>query len=130
MSRFAKIDDTGLVVDVVVADSVEWLAENLGGDWVETFTDGTRKQRASKGFTYDAENDVFVSPQPYDSWVLNESFDWVPPVAMPSDVYKATWNEELGDWDTIAVAPPDDGKGYVWDGSGWVESGIPADWTG
>jgi hypothetical protein len=128
MSRFAKIDENGLVVDVVVADSAELLTELVGGSWVETFTDGTRKQRASKGFTYDAKNDVFVSPQSYPSWILNDSFDWVAPVPQPDNVYKATWDENSGDWDIIVDGPPEDGKGYVWDGSQWVDSGIPADW--
>jgi hypothetical protein len=30
---------------------------------------------AGIGFTYDEENDVFYSPQPYPSWILNEELE-------------------------------------------------------
>jgi hypothetical protein len=38
---------------------------------------------AGIGYTYDAVNDVFIAPQPYGSWTLDENFDWQPPTPMP-----------------------------------------------
>jgi hypothetical protein len=38
-----------------------------------------RKQYAGIGFTYDAVNDVFIAPQPYPSWALDDNFNWQPP---------------------------------------------------
>jgi hypothetical protein len=42
-------------------------------------------------------NDVFIAPQPYPSWSLDENFDWQAPTPMPteSDWY---WSEENGEW--------------------------------
>ena len=42
-----------------------------------------RKQYAGIGYTYDAVNDVFICPQPYGSWTLDDNFDWQPPTPMP-----------------------------------------------
>jgi hypothetical protein len=36
-------------------------------------------------YTYDAVNDVFIAPQPYPSWSLDENFDWQPPTPMPTE---------------------------------------------
>lgn len=37
MSNYcAEIDKSGAVIRVVVAESVDWCAKNLGGSWVET----------------------------------------------------------------------------------------------
>jgi hypothetical protein len=63
MKYWAKISDLGLVENVTVGDSVEWLTENIGGVWVETFPDGSeRGNYAGVGYTYDEALDVFVAP--------------------------------------------------------------------
>jgi hypothetical protein len=38
-----------------------------------------RKQYAGIGYTYDADADVFVAPQPFPSWTLDDNNDWQPP---------------------------------------------------
>tara|TARA_S200002703_G_scaffold152185_1_gene152362 strand:+ start:172 stop:543 length:372 start_codon:yes stop_codon:yes gene_type:complete len=61
-----------------------------------------RKNYAGIGYTYDETRDAFIPPQPYDSWVLNEtSCLWEAPVAYPTDGNQYEWNEELGTWDLI-----------------------------
>ena len=61
-----------------------------------------RKNYAGIGYTYDETRDAFISPQPFDSWILNEtSCLWEAPVAYPEDGQQYTWNEELGTWDLI-----------------------------
>jgi len=53
---------------------------------------------ASIGFTYDAERDAFIAPQPYPSWVFDEATcQWWPPVAYPGDLVCA-WDEEKVTW--------------------------------
>lgn len=43
-----------------------------------------RKNYAGIGYTYDPIRDAFIAPQPFASWVLNESSCvWEPPVPMP-----------------------------------------------
>lgn len=104
MAHWAEIDKNGIVLRVTVGDNSEpdqgyqWLIDNLGGTWVQTSYNGNmRKQFAGIGFTYDSENDIFISPSPFQSWVLDENFDWQAPVPMPTDG-DYTWDESAGNW--------------------------------
>ena len=63
-----------------------------------SYNNSVRKQFAGIGFTYDTVADVFVTPQPYPSWTLDENHDWQPPVAMPTDGEMYTWNEDTQAW--------------------------------
>ena len=104
MSYFAKIDSSNIVADVTVADQ-EFINTGVMGDpsiWIETnMASGIRKQYAQIGFTYDAVNDVFISPKPYPSWSLDTNFDWQAPTAMPVDDKMYEWNETTTTWDEI-----------------------------
>jgi hypothetical protein len=63
---FAQIDDDNFVTDVHVV-SQEFINENperYQGIWVETFLDVEGKTYAGIGYTYDAELDDFVAPDP------------------------------------------------------------------
>ena len=61
-----------------------------------------RKNYAGIGYTYDETRDAFIPPQPFDSWMLNEtSCLWEAPVAYPDDDQMYTWNEETTSWDLI-----------------------------
>jgi hypothetical protein len=58
-----------------------------------------RKQYAGIGYTYDPVNDVFIAPQPYGSWTLDENFDWQPPTPMPVEEGKEyVWFEPNQQW--------------------------------
>lgn len=64
-STFAKVEN-GIVTQVNVV-TWEFLTENPEryGDaslWIECFQDGSGRGYCSKGWSYDAENDVFVAP--------------------------------------------------------------------
>ena len=102
MSHFAKIDTNNIVIQVIVAEQ-DFIDSGSVGDpalWVETSRKNNfRKQHAEKGYTYDKTNDVFVTPQPYASWTLDDSFDWQPPTAMPDDDKMYNWNEDTQAWD-------------------------------
>ena len=109
---FAEVKD-GLVVRVLVIPSserdrgAEYLAVDLGlgGEWVETFSDGSARGRyASVGFTYFPQHDVFAGPQPFPSWVLDtQSGEWNAPVPHPGGGYHY-WDEESLSW--IPSDPP------------------------
>ena len=104
MAHFAQIDSNNKVVQVIVVDDANVTGDTssyitnilgLSGTWVQTSFNtrggihtrgGTplRKNFAGKGFTYDAIRDAFIPPQPYPSWVLNESTcQWHAPVPYP-----------------------------------------------
>lgn len=106
MAHFAKIDNDNRVTQVLVVDNSQehrgesFLAGDLGlgGRWIQTsYNHNFRKQFAGVGFTYDEEGDVFVTPQPYPSWKLDENFDWQPPVKMPTDTLYQ-WDEATLNW--------------------------------
>jgi len=106
MAHWAEIDNDNKVIRVLVGDNndpngdegYQWLVDNLGGNWIQTsYNHNFRKQYAGIGFTYDAVNDVFIAPQPYPSWSLNQNFDWQPPTPMPTEGFWL-WDEDSLSW--------------------------------
>lgn len=101
MAHFAELDDNNIVLRVIVvsndneADGENWCKNLLGGNWKQTsYNNNIRKNYAGIGFTYDESKDAFIPPQPYTSWVLDESTcQWKPPVDYPSDGKDYTWKE-------------------------------------
>ena len=120
MAYFAQIDDDGTVLNVIsisnadAPDPAPEHSEPLGqafiaalavndprleGTWIQTSYSGRiRKQYAGKGMRYDAEADVFISPQPFPSWTLDASHDWQPPTPYPTDGNLYRWDEETLSW--------------------------------
>ena len=118
MAYFAKVIDNK-VVKVIAADQefINIYDDGLGGEWIQTsyntrsgkhYSPETgleddklplRKNFAGFNYTYDRENDAFIPPKPYSSFVLNEeTFRWEPPIpypeGMPGGFYRYIWNEE------------------------------------
>ena len=119
MAHFAQLDENDIVQQVIVVHNNELLDENgdekeingirfceslFGGIWVQTSYNGSfRKNFAGFGFTYDTQRDAFISPKPYDSWLLNEdTCQWYSPVPMPTDGKLYTWDEETVNWVEVA----------------------------
>lgn len=115
MAHFARLDENNVVVRVCVLENtiiqdgdlveqehlgVEFLNNLHGGTWVQTSYNGTfRKNFAGAGYTYDSERDAFISPKPFDSWVLNEeTCQWQAPTPMPEDDNIYLWDEESQEW--------------------------------
>ena len=106
MAHFAEINQDNIVIRVLVVDNslehrgADFLANDLGlgGNWIQTsYNNNFRKQFAGIGFKYDADADVFIAPQPFPSWSLNEDFDWEAPVAKP-DGLDWEWDEATLSW--------------------------------
>lgn len=117
MAHFAKIEN-GFVTQVIVVNNQDTSDENgveqehigvafceqlFGGTWKQTSYNGNiRKNYAGVGYTYNADLDAFVPPQPFPSWTLNETTArWDAPVAMPDDGAMYIWNEEQQTWDAV-----------------------------
>lgn len=108
MSHFAKVEN-GVVTQVIVAGQDVIDSGLFGTGWVQTSynTRGgqhpegrpLRKNYAGVGFTYDANRDAFIAPQPFANWTLDEvTCTWVPPVAVPEDGKRYTWDEATTNW--------------------------------
>jgi hypothetical protein len=114
MANFAKINGDLVTEVIVIANSdcddlVFPASEPVGqayiaslgieGEWLQTsYNNNFRKQYAGIGYTYDATADVFVAPQPYPSWSLDENYDWQAPIAYPADGKNYSWDEANQVW--------------------------------
>ena len=108
MAHYAFLNENNVVTEVITGIDETELIEGLDTEtWYGNFRGQTckrtsynnniRKQYASIGFTYDAVNDVFVAPQPYPSWSLDNNFDWQPPTPMPTEG-RWYWDEDNLSW--------------------------------
>ncbi len=112
MAHFAKLDENNLVIEVYCvanealdpqneeASGIAFLTEWSGGytNWKQTsYNHNIRKQYAGVNFTFDALNDVFIRPQPYPSWSLDNDFNWQPPIPAPEGM-GWYWNEAEQVW--------------------------------
>jgi hypothetical protein len=115
MSHFAKVVD-GKVTQVIVAEPefFDTFVDSSPGTWLQTSynTHGNqhpegrplRGNYAGVGFTYDAQNDVFIAPKPFNSWVINEdTWLWEAPTPMPDDGKVYTWDEETTNWKEVTL---------------------------
>jgi hypothetical protein len=61
-----------------------------------------RGNYAGIGYRYDDNLDAFIPPQPYPSWVLNETTClWDAPVARPDDGLLYNWDEASQSWQEV-----------------------------
>lgn len=108
MSHWAEIDNNNKVIRVTVGDNnlpdegYQWLVDNLGGTWIKTsYNANIRGKYAGIGDTYNAEEDIFIAPQPFPSWTRSGSF-WNPPTPMPTTEDKFYyWSEDDLSWREI-----------------------------
>mgnify|MGYP003113797855 CR=1 FL=1 len=153
MAHFAELDENNIVVRVLVFDDADVNAN--GGDqsqtaasfcetivpfsetgvkWVQTsFNNNFRKQYASKGFTYNPTQNVFIKPQPFSSWSLDGNNDWQAPITYPTvteegDItYYIYWNETAYQadnstgWETTKSNDTSENPTiYKWNGTTWI----------
>ena len=113
MAHYAWLDENNLVVNVTVGVDEEIVQQSIGGSteaWEAFYSEATghtikrtsyngniRKQYAGIGYTYNADADVFVAPQPYPSWSLDNNFDWQAPTPRPEGL-NWYWDEDNLSW--------------------------------
>lgn len=122
MAHYAFLDENNIVTDVITGRDEDDLPEGITS-WEEHYaevrglickrtsyntygnahkTGGQpfRGNYAGIGFTYDEDNDVFIPPQPFPSWILNTStYLWEAPAPRPDETY--VWNEENQAWEQL-----------------------------
>ena len=119
MAHLARLNNDNVVLAVHCVNNNELLdngveSEQKGIDfltslhghtnWKQTSYNGNiRKNYAGIGYTYDATRDAFIPPQPYQSWVLDESTcHWTALIPMPTDG-QYTWDEMSLNWKLLEV---------------------------
>ena len=109
MDYYAFLDENDIVTQVIAGKDENELIDDLTPEeWYANFTgqrcvrtsinNDIRKQYAGVGYTYDETDDVFITPQPYPTWVLDENHDWQAPVPYPNDGESYVWDEDIEDW--------------------------------
>lgn len=103
MALYAEKDADGKVLRVVVCDDPAWLAERLGGNWVETTTDHPTERYAGPGM-YESD----IPPQRFVR-------EWVQPTHAENAYPTGAWVWHAGQvWENLTAA-------NVWEPgvSGW-----------
>jgi len=128
MAHYAFLDQNNIVTEVIVGkneneENINWEQHysNFRGQVCKRTSYNTvngihqlgrtpfRKNYAGIGYSYDEQRDAFISPKPYNSWVLNETTcNWEAPVARPELTQEQidnknyySWNEEILNWELI-----------------------------
>ena len=107
MAHYAYLDDTNTVIAVIVGKDESELIDGLdtetyyalGTNYTvkrTSYNGRIRKQYAGIGYTYNPDADVFIAPQPFPSWSLDENYDWQAPTPKPEGDW--AWNEDTLSW--------------------------------
>lgn len=131
MAHFAQLDENNVVTQVIVVSNEDTSDSNgveveeigvafckklLGADtnWKQTsYNNNFRVRYAGIGYKFYEELDAFIPPQPFASWVLNETTaDWESPVGPAPTLTEVEigahsfyrWDEEGGAW--VLETPP------------------------
>jgi hypothetical protein len=124
MAHYALLNENNIVIQVITGVDENIIQTDLDGTqiggssesweqfyatrpWLNatsckrtSYNHNIRKQYAGIGYTYDAVNDVFVAPQPYPSWSLDNNFDWQAPTPMPTEG-RWYWDEDNLSWTEV-----------------------------
>lgn len=117
MAHYAFLNANNIVTDVIVGidedqliDGIspeEWYGQFRGQKCLRTSYHGNIRVRyAGIGYRYDEIRDAFIPPQPYLSWIFNETtLDWEAPVPYPTDGKDYVWDESIQNWVEVPAAP-------------------------
>jgi hypothetical protein len=112
MAHYAFLENN-IVTEVIVGVDETELIEGLDPEtWYGNFKGKTCKRTsynskirgayAGIGFSYNEDEDIFIAPQPYPSWIRSGSF-WNAPIEYPSGNKNYMWDEQIGNWvETLA----------------------------
>jgi hypothetical protein len=108
MAHYAYLDENNIVVAVTVGKDETELIDGLDTETYyalgtpytvkrTSYNGNIRGTFAGIGFSYNEEEDIFITPQPYPSWTRSGSF-WQAPEPMPEDGKLYAWDEESLSW--------------------------------
>ena len=117
MAYYAFLDLQNIVTEVIPGKDETELIEGLDPEtWYgnyrgqvckrTSYNSKIRGTYAGVGFAYNEAEDIFITPQPYPSWIRSGSF-WNPPIDYPSDGQRYVWNEETLSWDVLDETAPE-----------------------
>jgi hypothetical protein len=112
MAHYAFLDDNNIVTEVITGRNEDEVVDGIS-DWEAAYGEfrGQRCVRTSYnhnirgtyagiGYSYNEEEDIFIAPQPFPSWIRNGSF-WEAPTLMPTEGGPWMWVEADLNWQVI-----------------------------
>ena len=112
MAHYAFLDENNIVTEVIVGRNEDEVVDGIS-DWEAhygefrgqnckrtSYNNNIRGTYAGIGYSYNPEEDIFITPQPYPSWTRNGSF-WEAPTPMPTDGQMYVWVEADLNWQVI-----------------------------
>ena len=101
MSQYAKINSDNIIENVIVCEDSQISLQD--GNFVKVTNETMSPQI---GGEYNKDANKFIRIKPYESWVLNDEFNWTSPVEIPNDaqitplgsVINYKWDEEDQAW--------------------------------
>ena len=119
MAHYAWINENNIVVNVTVGVDENIIQGDIGGTseaWETFYTNAINQEGvyvkrtsynssmrgtyAGIGYSYSADEDIFIEPQPFPSWIRNGS-SWEAPTPMPTDGQFYHWVEENLNWQAV-----------------------------
>ena len=111
MAHYAFLNDENIVTEVIAGIEETELVDGLSPEiWYGNFrgqvckrtsrSNQIRGTYAGVGYSYNADEDIFITPQPYPSWTRTGSF-WNPPTPMPTDGKMYSWVEDALAWEEM-----------------------------
>jgi hypothetical protein len=115
MAHYAFLDKNNIVTEVIAGVDETELIEGLDTEtWYANFRGQTCKRTsyngkirgiyAGKGMSYNETEDIFITSQPYPSWIRSGSY-WNAPIPRPEDKQFYSWNETTLSWDVLDENP-------------------------
>jgi hypothetical protein len=112
MAHYAFLNENNIVTEVIPGRD-EWEVVDGITDWEQaygeirgqvckrtSYNNNIRGTYAGIGYYYNADEDIFVAPQPFPSWTRNGSF-WEAPTPYPTDGLMYCWVEADLNWQVV-----------------------------
>tara|TARA_Y100000015_G_scaffold25453_1_gene24517 strand:- start:1250 stop:1714 length:465 start_codon:yes stop_codon:yes gene_type:complete len=102
---YANNNTVAQVLPVPDSASEDDFAARIGMPCKETFPNGSSRGKfAGVGDSYLPEHDIFIRPQPFNSWTVDvDNADWVAPVDKPTGDGQYLWNEFSFEWQPAGI---------------------------
>lgn len=111
MAHYVFLDTNNVVTEVITGidetelieglDPETWYGNFRGQRCVRTsYNNNIRGIYAGIGYLYNEAEDIFITPQPYPSWIRVGSF-WEAPTPYPTDGLMYQWVEADLNWQVI-----------------------------
>ena len=108
MAHYAFLDENNTVTEVITGIDETELIEGLSPEvWYGNFrgqackrtsyNNNIRGTYAGIGYSYNSDEDIFIAPQPFPSWIRSGSF-WNAPTPRPEDDKFYAWDEDSLTW--------------------------------